>query len=280
MLWTLALGLLAFPTVAMFPLPMTVFHRYADMAAFNFPVDAGTLRPHLNPALSLDLDPQGQAWVSILSSKLVKTSINGLPIPLIKPHELQVRTYVTGPALDSTTPIKGVWMIDLFLHESSSLLPTGPDILGANLLWSKTIRVVDGVNIKLETDSASYNLTAPNLKVTDKTEAQVSLSATVTGSTMGASVEWFLQRDAWFGQTEAGELTVSMLRDQKYLSTPRKMEVSEFSSSVLRSLSLGDDFGVELCAQRRESCFFVGTVEASFESSKIVNGVLASTIIL
>ena len=81
MLWTLVLGAFASPSLA-----MQVFHRYEDMAAFNFPVPADTLRPHLNPALTLDLDRDGQAWVSVVSSTLVKTGIDGLPLVYIHIH--------------------------------------------------------------------------------------------------------------------------------------------------------------------------------------------------
>jgi len=238
------------------------------MAAFNFPVDADILRQRINPALSLDLDGNKQAWVSILSSTLVKTTIDGVTVPLIKPSEVQVRTYVTGPDPKTKETIKGVWLFDLLLQDHA--LPSAPVIDGAKVLFGNSIRVDTG-KINVAANSSSYNLAGLDLQVASKVKADVSAKATILQAPATAAGEWFLHRDVWFGQNKGGELTASQLHGNKHFSNLTQMLVSDFSSTVLKSLALGADFGKEVFAQHPEASFFIGGVEATWSSSVVVS---------
>lgn len=244
------------------------YHHYENMALFNFPVNATALVPYLqfgSELLTLDLDQNGVAWVSIVSSQLVKTSLDGVPVPFVKPFEVQVRTYVTGPDPDNYhKPIKGVWLFDLFLHDL-------PSVIGANVLFRNTIRVSDGdINIASSSGPASYDLKAPELKVTDSGSASVTVTSTILDTAVGFDTTFFLDRPAWFGQNKLGALTVSLLEKVKYMSTARQMRVTALASSALSALSLGGDVGKEVCEQHVEGCFFVGDSDATFTSSVVV----------
>jgi hypothetical protein len=152
----------------------------------------------------------------------------------------------------------------LFIHDL-------PSVLGANVLFGNTIRVLDGnINIASSSGTASYNFTAPELKVTDHATAGVSVTSTILDTAVGFDTSFFLDRTGWFGQTKAGELSVSMLQDISYMSTARQMRVSALASSVLPALSLGGNVGRELCEQHVQGCFFVGGSDATFKSSVIV----------
>jgi hypothetical protein len=233
------------------------------MAAFNFPVDSAILRQRIHPALSLDLDGNKQAWVSILSSSLVKTAIDGVPIPFIKPFEIQVRTYVTGPDPKTKGTIKGVWLFDM-------LLSSAPVVLGADVLFAKSIRIASG-NINVIANQSLYNLAGLDLEVANKDKAGVSARATIMPSAASTTGEWFLNRTAWFGQNQAGDLTVSMIHGQKHFSNVTQMHVSDFSSTVFKALHLGDDFGKEVFARHPEGAFLVGGMEATWSNSIIVS---------
>jgi len=258
----MAYGLFAVPSSA-----MVCTHVYEDMAAFNFPVEADAIRKFINPGLELDLDDNGQAWVSVLTSRLPKTVIDGLPVPLISPREVQVRTYVTGPSSRSEERVKGLWIFDLLLHEP--VLPSDADIIGANVLFANTIRVATG-KIDVAHKDSSYRVASSRLQVADRTTAEFSWSGTVSQEPVSVSDDFFLKRDAWFGQNHRGQLFMSLLRDQKQTAKPTKLTVDEFSSSVLQGLSLGNDFGMEVFSQYPESSFFIGQYEATWESSELV----------
>lgn len=240
------------------------YHHYANMAVFNFPVNATAVAKHLHPSATLDLDHNGVAWVSIVSSQLVKTAIDGVPVPFIKPFEVQVRTYVTGPDPVSKKPIKGVWLFDLFLHDI-------PSVLGASVLFGNSIRVKDGdIAIGISSGTASYEFAALQLEVTDHATAAVDVSSTILDTAVGFDTTFFLDRPAWFGQNKAGELAVSILEKVKYKSTARQMKVRALASSALSALSLGDNVGKEVCEQHVEGCFFVGESDATFKASVVV----------
>merc|ERR1712216_483511 len=83
-------------------------HQYSRTALFNFPVEPALLRPLVHPQLQLDLDANGHAWVSIVSSYITKLRLGVLPVcqgywqkynkPLGScPLEIQVRTHVRLP---------------------------------------------------------------------------------------------------------------------------------------------------------------------------------------
>jgi len=255
-------GLFAVPSLA-----MVCTHVYEDMAAFNFPVEADTIRKFINPGLELDLDNNGQAWVSVLTSRLPKTLIDGLVVPLISPREVQVRTYVTGPSSQSEEKVKGLWILDLLLHEP--VLPSDADIIGANVLFANTIRVATG-RINVAHQDTSYRVSSSSLQVADWKTADFSWSGTVSEEPVDVPDDFFLQRDAWFGQDHKGQLFMSQLHNQKQAAKSTKLIVDEFSSSVLQGLSLGDDFGAEVFSQYPESSFFIGQYEATWDSSKLV----------
>lgn len=256
-------GVFAVPSLA-----MTCTHVYEDMAAFNFPVEADVIQKFINPALQLDLDSNGQAWVSVFTSKLPKTILNGVLVPLISPSEVQIRTYVSGPSSQSGETVKGLWIIDLLLHEP--FLPSGPDIIGAQVLFANSIRVATG-KINVAHKDSSYHVTTSKLQVADKTEASFAWSGAVSQDPLGVSDDFFLKRDAWFGQNTKGQLFVSLLHDQKQTAKSTRLTVDEFSSSVLQALSLGNDFGTEVFSQYPESSFFIGQFEATWDSSKPVS---------
>lgn len=257
----LEISILAAPSLA-----MVCKHVYEDMAAFNFPVEADVIQKHINPALELDLDSNGQAWVSVLTSKLPKTVLNGVPVPAISPREVQVRTYVTGPSSRSEEIVKGLWIFDLLLHEP--VLPSGPDIIGAQVLFANTIRVATG-QIKVAHKGSSYSVSSTGLQVADNIEADFVWSGSVSQDPLSVSDDFFLQRNAWFGQNSKGQLFMSLLRDQSHANST-KLTTHEFSSSVLKSLSLGEDFGPEVFSQFPESSFYIGHSEATWESSELV----------
>jgi hypothetical protein len=247
---------------------MVCKHVYSDMAAFNFPVEADVIRKFINPALELDSDSNGQAWVSVVTSKIPKTVVNGVPVPFIFPLEVQVRTYVTGPSSRSEERVKGFWLFDLLLHEP--VLPSGPDVVAARSLFADTTRVATG-KIAVAHRHSSYSATSTELQVTDNTTADFVWSGSVSSEPVSVPDDFFLKRDAWFSQDDKGQLFMSHIRDQEQATPSTKLSVDEFSSTVLQRLSLGNDFGTEVFSQYPESALFIGALDIAFESSELVS---------
>merc|ERR1712183_84868 len=107
-------------------------------------------------------------------------------------------------------------------------------------------------------------------QVANKVTADFAYSGTVSQDPVSEFDDFFLKRDAWFGENNKGQLYISKLKDQKQAAKATKLTVDEFSSSILQQLSLGDDFGIEVFSQYPESSFFVGSLELTFLSSKLV----------
>ena len=137
-------------------------------------------------------------------------------------------------------------------------------------MFANSIRVATG-KIKIAHKGSSYEVTSSKLQVADQTEASFAWSGAVSQELLSVSDEFFLQRDAWYGQDTKGQLYMSRLRDQKQGAKSTVLTVDEFSSSVLEGLSLGNDFGTDVFAQHPESSFFIGHYEATWDSSEPVN---------
>lgn len=249
-------------------LAMVVKHVYEDMAAFNFPVEADVIRKFINPALEVDTDSNGQAWVSVVTSKIPKTVVNGVRVPFISPLEIQVRTYVTLPDSRFADDHKGFWLFDLLLHEP--VLPSAPDIVAARSLFANTTRVATG-KMKVAHKHSSYHVTSSELQVADDVTADFVWSGAVSPEPVSAPDDFFLKRDAWFSQNDKGQLFLSHIRDQEQAKPSTQLSVDDFSSTVLQGLSLGKDFGKEVFSQYPESALFIGSFEIAFESSLLLS---------
>jgi hypothetical protein len=281
---------------------MNVYHKIEDMASFNIPVDAATLRRYIHPALTLDLDSNNQAWVTFLSSSLVKTSINGKPfepysfsglsVRSRKQFELQVRTHVTGPDPKTGETIKGFWVFDIFLSEL-------PMVRTAQKLFEKSIYVANG-NIEVSTSTSKttkdYTLQGSDLWMRPSSQpnwiddhfdpfgvhshegARTHVVARMMPSS--TSGEWFLNRDAYYGWNEAGELIVSMVHGQRFdnhLSDLPQMEIKDFTSTMLGRLGMFNNypqgcFNLDCMGDdpHPEGAFYVGGMEATWSKSVVV----------
>jgi hypothetical protein len=261
MLWKLALA----SCLASEVLAWSVLHHYENMAFFNFPVNASLIQPHLHPSLELDLDGDGMAWVSIVSSELT------VQVPVIgplTPHEIQVRTYVTGPNPVSKQLVKGCWFFDVFVDR-------------LEVLWASAFLVNDSIPLsytdedkgtppaEIAMHGTSYTLKVPEvpLPLTGEKKASLSAHSTIQDTKVQFDSDFFLDRSAWFGSTglrgpggmRAGALTANMLSGSKFPASPRPMEVNEFSSGVLPGFALGQP--------QSQHSFFIGEHDVTFKSS-------------
>lgn len=251
-------------------LALPVPHHYEKMAHFNFPVNASLVQPYLHPSLKLDLD-EGMAWVSIVSSRL--------SVPLLKPLEVQMRTYVTGPHPVSKQPVKGLWFFNVYMLDANPVKSLEA-FYAASLLVNESIPL--GANfdeapeeIVMHETSMTYTLKAsgkPLGAIGRKAIGGASFYAhsTIQDTKVEFDSDFFLDRSAWFGSTglyqkggyKTGELTVNMLRASKFPTSPRPMEVNEFSSGVFTGFGLGQP--------NPRHCFFIWEHDVTFESSVVV----------
>lgn len=233
----------------------TVFHEYSNMAFFSSPVDADAVRKLVHPDLQVDTY-QGTAWVSLVASQLTKTRLDGLPVPLLKPYELQLRTYVTGPK-----GRKGVWLFDLFL--SDILTVTG----GTVLYFENTIRVVLG-KTKVTHSNTSWTAAGNDLPVTNTASGnfKAQLEIIPEASTNDATgLSFFLERFTWFGaRPKTNDLVVLPLKNVSFAGLPRQVVVSDLSTSVLGPLGFGPELDASTCKSSQWACFYVGKSVATF----------------
>jgi uncharacterized protein YqjF (DUF2071 family) len=96
--------------------------EWRELLFIHWKVPASTLRPLVHPRLSID-EREDSAWVSMTPFTLRNGRLRGLP-PLPDFHELNFRTYVTGPGGP------GIWFFSL---EASSLLAVAAARLSARL---------------------------------------------------------------------------------------------------------------------------------------------------
>eukprot|EP00756_Hemistasia_phaeocysticola_P035684 Hpha_TRINITY_DN16599_c3_g6::TRINITY_DN16599_c3_g6_i2::g.135063::m.135063/K09166/K09166; uncharacterized protein len=240
----------------------TVYHHFNDMTTYNFPVDAAKVKPHLHPALSVDTR-DGTAWVSVVASHLVKTHIDGVPIPLVKPFELRVQTYVTGPAPPGQST-SGVQQLDLFLSDVASET-------GAVVFFEKTFPVKTG-NEKIEHpgSAANYSLTSSDLSMATGVKAGFNAEAVVKSDPLSFDASWFLNRTVWYGQNKAGNLTALTLTDVVSSAPPSQITVASVASTVLSALNLGNDVDKAFCSTRPDACFAVGESDVTFNSPVVL----------
>lgn len=250
-------------------LALPVPHHYEKMAHFNFPVNASLVQPYLHPSLKLDLD-EGMAWVSIVSSRL--------SVPLLKPLEVQMRTYVTGPHPVSKQPVKGLWFFNVYMLDANPVKSLEAAI-AASFLVNESIPL--GANfdeapeeIVMHETSMTYTLKASGKPLGASSEpisnASFYAHSTIQDTKAEFDSDFFLDRSAWFGSTglssgyssTTGELTVNMLRASKFPTSPRPMEVNEFSSGVFTGFGLGQP--------NPRHCFFIWEHDVTFETSVVV----------
>lgn len=234
-----------------------VYHHYENMMFFNTPAHAGQIATLIHPDLSVETH-NGTAWVSVVVSRLTKTTLDGIPVPIIEPYEIQVRSYVTGTASDGSK-VSGVWLFDLFL--SDILTVVGGDLL----YFEDCIRVVVG-KTKLSREGNKWQASASGLAVTDSQTADFNATADLNLGT-ATDTDFFVKRTAWFGQRpKAGNLVYFPLDKISIASEARQVKVDQLSTNLLVPLALGPKLDQSMCASSTSACFFVGDVDTTFEA--------------
>jgi len=235
---------------------MSCYHHYEHMVFINAPVDADLLRPLVHPDLTLDLFGN-TAWVSVLVSQLPETVIDGISVPLIKPYEMQLRTYVTSTQTDGTT-LSGVWLFDLFLSD-------GATSTGAATLFEGAIRCETG-NVHVGLENGTYSSTATKLPVTSGTTAGFGLQLDVT-DTIVTDTAFFTDRFNWFGAYPlSGALIHSPLCNSSYVNQPLGVRRVQLSTDLLAALGVGSLLSNSVCDTAPYACFFAGASDATFYS--------------
>jgi len=230
---------------------ITAYHRYEERVFVNLPVSTAKLQPLVHPDLSVDTH-NGTGWVSVVISQLTKTSIDGVPVPFLKPFEVQVRTYVTD-----TENRAGVWLFDLFLSDPVTSL-------GAELIFELSIRCLQG-DVRFDRGGDQWNATASELQVTARATADFSASFNVLPTPV-TGAEFFTQRSAWFGARPlSGALVHSSLTNVSD-QPPLAVYARYMSSSILQGLDLGPAFIQSACAVAPYACFYAGELDVTFLS--------------
>lgn len=249
----------------------SMYHRFENTAIFSIPFNASEMRQDIHPALKVDHDKNGVAWFSILSSQLVS-------VPILKPTQVQLLTYVTGPDPVTKQPVKGSWVTNVFydsiiaLGVAKRLVPPGTDVtLGEGMA------ILEKAGTYLGVRGSKLHMN-PYWRWGRDPTAKLDASCSVKDQHVEFDSDFFLNRSAWFHQvpcqSEKSCLAVSMLRGNKFNTPPRKLTVSHLFSDLFAWGAVGPsmwgNMTEDVCKQHKESCFFAGEQEVTIESPVVI----------